>query len=81
MGGTPYCWIHTITYIVSFMCYFPPENTPNSCHPLQIFRLEVFISHWQSSPSVDLFDSDRIQLDNVRTLGLFGLDLLPSLIS
>ena len=72
MGGTPWCWA---TYY-HFRCHAPSENTPNSCNTLQIFGLDVLIS-LQSSPPVDRLDSDRIQLSNVRTLGIFGLDLLP----
>jgi hypothetical protein len=66
MGATPGCWIYTH---YSLMCQFPSENAPNSCNPLQIFRLEVFISP-KSSPPVDRLDSDRIQVANVRTFGL-----------
>ena len=65
----------TYYHVFYFRCHFPSENTPNSCNPLQIFGLEDFIS-LQSSPPVDRLDLDRIQLGNVRTLGLFGLDLL-----
>jgi len=44
----------------------PSENTPNSCNTLQIFCLEDLISAQAQSSS----RSDRIQQDNVRTLGL-----------
>lgn len=76
MGGDAVV-LDTYHHVYYFRCHFPSENTPNSCNPLQIFDLEVLIS-LQSSPPVDRLDSDRIQLGNVRTLGLFGLDL-PSL--
>jgi len=78
MSGTPELWVHIIIYC-SLMCQFPSENASNSCNPLQILCLEVFISPPGPGPLADQLESDRIHLDNVRTFGLFGLDVLLSL--
>jgi hypothetical protein len=75
MGGTPEWWVRIIIYY-PLMCKFPSENASNSCNPLQISCLEVFISLPRSSPLADQLESDRIPLDNVRTFGFFGLDVL-----
>lgn len=79
MSGTPECWIHIIIDLLFSHVLIPVGESPNSCNPLQISRLEVLISPRvkSSSLAVDQLESDRIQLDNVRTFGFFGLDVLP----
>ena len=79
MGGTPECWVHIIVYY-SLICQFPSENASNSSNRLQIVCLEVFISpRGPVLQPISLLKSDRIHLDNVRTFGFFGLDVLLSL--
>lgn len=80
MGGTPRCWIHIIIYNY-LMCQFPSENAQTPVIPFK-YPASRFSFPLEPSPQLDQLESDRIQLDNVRTFGFFGLDvLLPQLIS